>query len=297
MSVLELFSLNPKVEKFQSSKVTLEKNLQKLIEDNMEKFFNVRFLKSEYAITEGRMDSIGIDENYCPVIFEYKRSLNENIINQGLFYLDWLMDHKGDFKQLVLEKFSSDFADKIDWSSPCVICVASDFTKYDLHAVNQIDRNIKLVRYRKYGEDLILFEDLNTPNNTISTKENSSAPSNSSLKTFEEQLSTAPENLRAIYDEICTYIESLDDDIVQSKVKYWLAYKKVLKNLACILINNNCVVVYLKIDPNSITLKEDFSEDVSNVGHWGTGNLKLSVKNEDDLNEAKKLIERAYNEM
>ena len=35
------------------------------------------------------MDSIGIDENNCPVIVEYKRSSNENIINQGLFYLDW----------------------------------------------------------------------------------------------------------------------------------------------------------------------------------------------------------------
>ena len=101
---MELFSLNPEVTKLQPSEVTLEKNLQKLIEDNMEKFFNVRFLKSEYKITEGRMDSIGIDENYCPVIFEYKRGVNENVINQGLFYLDWLMDHRGDFKQLVLEK-------------------------------------------------------------------------------------------------------------------------------------------------------------------------------------------------
>ena len=43
------------------------------------------------------MDSIGIDENNCPVIVEYKRSSNENIINQGLFYLDWLLDHKDAF--------------------------------------------------------------------------------------------------------------------------------------------------------------------------------------------------------
>lgn len=60
----------------------------------METFFGIRFLKSEYVITNGRMDSIGIDENNSPVIFEYKRSQNKNVINQGLFYLDWLLDHK-----------------------------------------------------------------------------------------------------------------------------------------------------------------------------------------------------------
>ena len=129
----------------------------------METFFGVRFLKSEYMITSGRMDSIGIDENNSPVIFEYKRSTSENVINQGLFYLDWLLDHKADFKLLVIEKFGMEVANQIDWSVPCVICIANDFTRYDVHAVNQMQRNIKLVKYRKYGEDLLLFEHLNTP--------------------------------------------------------------------------------------------------------------------------------------
>jgi RecB family endonuclease NucS len=43
----------------------------------------------------GRIDSLGLDENGSPVIFEYKRTSNEDVINQGLFYLDWLMNHKG----------------------------------------------------------------------------------------------------------------------------------------------------------------------------------------------------------
>jgi hypothetical protein len=38
----------------------------------------------------------------CPVILEYKRAMNENVVNQGLFYLDWLMDHRKDFQWLVL---------------------------------------------------------------------------------------------------------------------------------------------------------------------------------------------------
>lgn len=49
----------------------------------------------------------------------------------------------------MIEKLGIDIADQIDWSVPCVICIANDFTRYDVHAVNQMQRNIKLVKYRK----------------------------------------------------------------------------------------------------------------------------------------------------
>ena len=124
MSEIKLFEIGSSVKERVSSTVLLEKELQNTIEQNMETFFGVRFLKSEYVITSGRMDSIGIDENNSPVIFEYKRSSNENVINQGLFYLDWLLDHKADFKLLVIEKLGMGVADQIDWSVPCVICVS-----------------------------------------------------------------------------------------------------------------------------------------------------------------------------
>lgn len=94
MADIKLFRIGTKIEELKSSAVDLEKKLQTLIERNMEKFFNVKFLASEYIIPEGRMDSVGIDENDAPVIFEYKRSKDENVISQGLFYMAWLMEHK-----------------------------------------------------------------------------------------------------------------------------------------------------------------------------------------------------------
>lgn len=55
----------------------------------MEPLLGVRFLASEYrASNRGRMDTLGIDENNCPVTIEYQCNTNENVINQGLFYLD-----------------------------------------------------------------------------------------------------------------------------------------------------------------------------------------------------------------
>ncbi len=100
MSDLKLFCLeSDRVRELEGGQsVAIEKSLQNLMEKNLQDFLNIRFIASEYSTSKshkGRIDTLGLDENNCPVIIEYKRALNENVINQGgLYYLDWLMDHK-----------------------------------------------------------------------------------------------------------------------------------------------------------------------------------------------------------
>ena len=151
MTGIKLFHIaGDTVQLMPSSAVQVEKSLQTLIERHLETFLGVRFLASEYTTTKshgGRIDTLGIDENDCPVIVEYKRALNENVINQGLFYLNWLVEHRADFKLLVMEKLGSDPANKIEWRFPRLICIAGDFTKYDEHAIQQIPQNIDRIRY------------------------------------------------------------------------------------------------------------------------------------------------------
>lgn len=296
MSEIKLFEVGAVVKELTSSTVVLEKELQTVIENNMEIFFGVRFLKSEYVISNGRMDSIGIDENNSPVIFEYKRSSNENVINQGLFYLDWLLDHKADFKLLVIEKFGMAVADQIDWSVPCVICIASDFTRYDVHAVNQMQRNIKLVKYRKYGDGLIFFEHLNTSAAKLASETPHTVTTNGTTqKTHLEKLAAANNHFKTLYASLCNYIESLGDDLVQNQLKLYLAYKKV-QNVFCIEIYNKQIILRMKLDPDTVDIEEGFTRDMRNIGHYGTGDLEVSIKTEADFQKAKPLIERAYNE-
>ena len=296
MAELKLFELGEQIKERTSSEVNLEKNLQTLIENNMELFFGVRFLKSEYAITNGRMDSIGIDENNSPVIFEYKRSTSENVINQGLFYLDWLLDHKADFKLLVIEKLGMEAAHQIDWSVPCVICIANDFTKYDIHAVNQMQRNIKLVKYKKYDNDLILFEHLNAPVvKPTHQDDNDDEKKANGQKSHLEKLATVSPAIKNLYLSICDFIESLGDDVVANQLKLYLAYKKV-QNMVCIEVYSKQIILYLKLHPDSIELEDGFTRDMRSVGHYGTGDLQVTIKNARDFEKAKPLIERAYNE-
>ena len=93
---IKLFQItNGQVTALVGATETIEKSVQTLLERNLEACLGVRFLASEFTTTHGgRIDTLGLDENGCPVILEYKRSMNENVINQGLFYLDWLMDHR-----------------------------------------------------------------------------------------------------------------------------------------------------------------------------------------------------------
>lgn len=296
MADIKLFKINGQVTELPATSVTLERELQILIEQNMTAFFGVTFLKSEYVTSNGgRIDSLGIDENNCPVIFEYKRTSTENVINQGLFYLDWLFDHKADFELLVMKTLGKETSDKLDWSMPRLICVAGDFTKYDEYAVKQINRNIDLIRYKRFGSDLLLLELINssTTKSAIDPAGNGSTKQ-SSDKTFEEQLQSTTQKLRDLYLSIRNYILALGDDITENQLKLYVAFKKI-KNIICVEVYQKQILLHLRLNPDDIELEEGFTRDMRDVGHFGTGDLQIIIKSVEDLEKAKAYIDMAYN--
>jgi len=295
MSDIKLFKIDDGVEELPATLVSLERELQTLIERNMPTFFGVTFLKSEYTTSNGgRIDSLGIDENNCPVIFEYKRASNENVINQGLFYLDWLLDHKADFELLVMKILGKEVSDKLDWTMPRLICVAADFTKYDEYAVKQINRNIDLVRYKKFGKDLLMLDLINSNVvNTIKDAGNSTLGNRSTDKTFAEQLQGTSEKLRELYYSIRDYILALGDDVTENNLKLYSAFKKI-KNIVCVEVRAKSITLYLKLNPDEVSLESGFTRDVRDIGHWGTGDLEVTIKNVQDFEKAREYINKAY---
>jgi predicted transport protein len=308
MSDIQLFRLNGGIAVELSSRAAeLEKVLQALIESQMEILLGVRFLATEYTTGrthKGRIDSLGLDENGCPVIIEYKRHSNENVINQGLFYLDWLMDHQAEFRWLVMEKLGKEVAEHIEWSGTRLMCIAADFTRYDQHAVQQIPRNIELIRYKLFGDDLLLLELVNTQSvpDATATKSRSTAaqpveavqPKQSGKdKSLAEQLEQATPEIRALYAHTVDFLHALGDDVQEKPLKLYTAFRR-LKNFACVIAYPNRLLITLKLDPTSVALEEGFSRDVSQVGHWGTGDLELCLRNVTDLERAGPLLERSY---
>ncbi|HUU30086.1 MAG TPA: DUF5655 domain-containing protein [archaeon] len=290
MSDIKLFRIDKnQVSELAGRSVAVEKSLQDQIEKYMDTFLGVTFLVSEYStgkVHGGRIDTLGIDENGCPVIIEYKRATNQNVINQGLFYLDWLLDHRGDYELLVLEKCGKEVSKKIDWSSPRLICIAGDFTKYDQYAVQQINRNIELIRYGRFGEDLLLFELVNAVSADTGSGE---------YKTIEQTLEEAPRDLADIFFALKEMLLNFGDDVQMKTLKYYFAFKKI-KNFACVEIYNKAkkLEVYVKVDPENTKLEKGFSKDVREIGHLGTGNLQITILSMDDLEKARPLLEQSY---
>jgi predicted transport protein len=50
----------------------------------------------------------------------------------------------------------------------------------------------------------------------------------------------------------------------------------------------------LKVDPLSVTLEPGFTRDVSNIGHFGTGDLEITLSKPQDLERAMPLIKHSY---
>ncbi len=313
MSDIKLFQLKGNsVTELAGHAVKLEKDLQLHVESNMEVLLGVRFLATEYGTGKthkGRIDSLGLDENGCPVIVEYKRHSNENVINQGLFYLDWLLDHQAEFKLLVMEQIGREVAESIEWGGTRLICIASDFNKYDEHAVQQINRNIELMRYRYFGSELLLLELVNAQTASGSLIPTTSSPQtkrpakaasrkggkSSGDKSQQERLELASPELLKLYDTVCSYIEQLGDEVQRKELKLYTAFKRI-RNFVSVLVmpgKDTRLVMYLKL-PGSLGEENSFSRDMSSIGHWGTGDLEVNVRSVEDWEKARQLVDQAY---
>ncbi len=306
MSDIKLFRTNNgTVEELKGTSVALEKSLQTLIEQNLETFLGIRFLASEHStgkVHSGRVDTLGIDENGCPVIIEYKRALNENVINQGLFYLDWLMDHKADFRWLVMDRIGKTQADSIEWGSPRLLCIAGDFTTYDEYAVKQIPRNIELIRYRRYGNDFLTFELIHTntsPSQSVNLSvvaKGKAAPqptitdgSPSTVQNHLDELERATTEIRDLFESLKAFLLALGSDVQMRPVRRYIAFKRI-RTFAAVAIRpqSKCICIWTGVNTAQVAEKAGFLDREKN------GGVRILLRNQDDLSRVQPVLIAAY---
>lgn len=287
-----------------------EKDLQRLLEKNLQTVFGIRFLETEYSTGDrhgGRMDTIGIDDTNAPVIIEYKRTENQNVINQALFYLDWLMDHRGDFELLVLKRLGAGV--KVDWSSPRVLCVAPDFNKYDKYAVMQMGRPIELIQYRLFEGGILMLDVVATGESASKATPRTGGSNLASGKaagelanhngettaqySVDDHIQGMPPKTVELFNELREYILSLGEDVSESPRKMYIAYR-VLRNFVCVEIHKQHLLAYISLDPSLPPFQTKPFRDVRKIGHWGTGDLEARIETAEDLELAKSAIEAAY---
>ena len=290
---MAIFKINDqKAQKLKIKKFKNEKQLQKLFEDNLEEIFGIRFLASEFTTTHGgRIDTLGLDEDGSPVIIEYKESEKNNVINQGLFYLDWLVDHKGDFEILVQKKLGKNV--KVNWDAPRLILIAQSYNEYDKYAVNRISENIELKKYILYDNDVLFIENIVLPNRKTTAKKTKKTNVTYKEYSVEDHLSGKSDKVKELFNELQERILKLDEKIKEKILKYYVAYE-LDKNFTEVVIQANGLWVHVDITKEEVSGPENKLIDVSEKGHWATGKLKVRVDNIEDIYYCMSIIQQSY---
>ena len=258
-----------------------EQEIHKLVSENLETILGVRFLTSEYKFATGRIDTLGVDENNSPVIIEYKKAKSSDVINQALYYKNWLMDHKAAFKLLCKEKLEEDI--KIDWSDPRVIIIARDFNKWDKGAVQQMGGKIELKRYRLYENNMLYLEDL-----IVTTKvKGEVTPLFQNLEEFIKSKQPREET-EELFRTLTRKIAELSDDLRIVIGKSVVSYRTT-RNFVSVQPQKTQLTLHLSFQELPKNL-EIFKRVYKERKH-----CHFSVK-EKDLDTAWKLIRKAYEE-
>ncbi|MBU6533209.1 DUF5655 domain-containing protein [Streptomyces mayonensis] len=299
MSNLKVFKVRGQhVTEVPGETVSMEVELQRLVEANMETMLGIWFLATEYRTGRhgGRIDSLGLDENGTPVIVEYKRTRDEAIVVQALSYLCWLQDHHYEFENLVRDKLGNEAADTVDWSAPRIVCVAGAFTHHEMVAVEMIPHRIDLVTYRVFGDAVALQLVSAAGGARLTTRSKSTSPvraASAASKSVQQFLDESPTALRELYADLDELLLSHRDVQMEPQMHYF-AYRR-FKNIATVRIQprRGALVVSLRLDPSTVALQEGFTRDLKgrgNLGLQGKHVVEVRITTRQDLDRAADLI-------
>lgn len=289
-----------KLKKLNSLPLDKEKNLQALVEANLIEVLDLLFLATEYTTTfGGRIDTLAVDTNGSPVIIEYKRNKNDNVINQSLSYLKWLKSQKpGFFEKLMLDKLGKEKADKIklDWHNPRVICVAENYSKFDIDTAEVVPLRIELMKYRYYEDGIFALEPVNVPETTATTQAATAVATGDTKSatdtgnSLDNLLAKAADDTKALFAELRERIVAIDDSVTENPTGSYVGYR-MGNNFAEIHIGKNQLKIHLRpidfVDPKGLV------EKIPDGYNW-TMDRRVYLKTPQDLDYVVGLIEQSY---
>lgn len=287
---MRLYQINKgKLSKIKEEPFKLERDLQKLVEENLDTLLGLQVVKSEFAIQDRRFDTLTYDpEDKSFVIIEYKRDRNSSVVDQGYTYLNLLIDHK---EAAVLEmnnRFKKNLTvNDIEWEQTKIIFISSSFTDFQQGALNQ-GMPIELVEIKRHGTDLISVTSIQKAKNSLkSSGQNSSALEkvDKEIKNYteEDHLSKVPEEIKELYAQFKAAVLNLDDQIETQAKKLYVAFKKDASNICDIEIHSKGLKIYANAKWGQLDDPKGLFENVSNKGHWGNGDYRINVSDSKNL--------------
>jgi hypothetical protein len=311
VSKLDLYKLtkNNKLEILDSLKFDLERDIQSVIEKNTQELFNLQYVKSEFSVSNYRIDTLCFNEELKSfVIVEYKKNQSYSVIDQGFTYLSTMLNNKSDFVLEYNESTGNNLKrDQIDWSQSKVIFISPSFSQYQRDSVNFKDVPFELWEVKKFKNEMIGLNQLvTTSNQSVKGLEKSKDNVLKEIKVNDENVVLAKTNdhIQNLYEELKESMSSWND----------VTFKINEKNNYVSVIRKNKVKIYLNFQKNQIKIeivrKIDFKgkvnemptkftlDDPKNLFHLFTNKYKeiysYSMKDTKDMDYVLLMMKQKY---
>jgi len=296
---------NKKLSKVEEKRFDLEKDLQKLTEENLKEIFGLDFiygsLNKQLVIQNFELDTLAFDPDAKSfVIIEYKNDKSFSVIDQGFNYLSLMLNNKAEFilgynegKKANLKK------DDIDWSQSRVIFVAPSFTPYQKGAIAFKDLPIELWEVTLWKDNLILYNQLKPPEVSESiqkvTKNKTIANVSKEIKTYtlDDHLSKANNEIINLFYKFREKIFELDSRIQEKPVSWYIAYRIKYHNFCSISFYKQKLRLFIRaksIDDPRVKFKTVPSK-------WGWGKTPLwqgDLTKETEIDYTMNIVKQGY---
>ncbi len=278
----------------------LEKEIQKLTEENLFSIFGFELVTSELSLKNFRIDTLAFDPGTDAfVIIEYKRDKNFSVIDQGYAYLSLMLNNKADFILEYNENLKKTLKrDDIEWSQSKVIFISPSFTNYQKEAINFKDLPIELCEIKRFNNNTVNYTKIQTTGSqesvkTISRQDDTIRKVSQEIKVYSEQehLQSASDEIKELYEKFKKSILNLDDLEVLPKKKYIAFVGET--NVVDIEIQKSALKIHINLKKGKLDDPKQLTRDVSKIGHYGNGDFELQVNNDDDLEYIASLIKQS----
>ena len=240
---------NKTLTEIKSKTFSTERELQELVDENLDKIFGLEFIKREFGGQGLSIDTIAYDpETKSPVLIEYKKDSYQSVVDQGMAYLHWLLTHKGDYQVALTEKLGKR---EIDWSQPRVIFIAKSFNPHQIYASGFRNAPFELYRY-DLCDDIFLLEPVETPKSDVSitsvlkTKEAKKIANQVKTYTIEDHLKKANSSIKALFEKLRDKILALDERIQEKPVSSYVGYRVRWYNFCAVHVFKDRLYVDLR---------------------------------------------------
>ncbi len=305
---MKLFEINnDSLSPISSNPFRLEKEIQSLIENNVNELFELEFVKSELMVQNFRLDTLCFDNDTNSfVIIEYKKGTSYSVIDQGYTYLSLLLNNKSDFILEYNETLGKYIKrDEVDWSQSRIIFISPKFSDYQKNSINFKNIPFELWEVMRYKNNILGLNKITTESDVDINSTITDDGGNSVVKQVSKEIivydedyhltksKNRPDWVVELYRELKERIMNIGDGIEVRIGKQTIGFKQI-KVFTDVIVYNKGLGVMMNMKKGQLKDDLNLTEDLSEKGHWGNGDYRIWLHSDEHLDYTINLIKQSF---